>query len=112
MIRIKLDVCVRAENCNVQLKRLNDMRDAKIFSENMFNSIRKLDQQLVQDGGFDWTEHTSLHATNAARNEAGNVHLERVAAAKRGLIFRWRVACDIRNACSAKKSVSGLGRSR
>ena len=50
----RLDFCVRAENCNVQLKRLNDMRDAK--SVELIHELVKLGATVVAYDPIAMTE--------------------------------------------------------
>jgi hypothetical protein len=98
-VRLRLRAVVRAQECRVQLERLRKMRADMVFTEEMFNGIRKLDAAAVQ-ADESWVCHTSVHATNESRNAASAMHLRRQAAATGKLVYCWR--------CKLPESVARL----
>jgi hypothetical protein len=89
-VRLRLVAVMRAQDCNAQLERLAEMRRTLSFTREMYNKIGVLDERTIAQDPR-WLMHTSLHATNAAKNAAGEMHLRRAALAKGRMVYRWRM---------------------
>jgi hypothetical protein len=88
-IRICLTTVVRAQGCPVQLTRLRQLREQMTFPKSVYNGIKTLSaQEVAQDE--TWRHHSSLHATNEARNNVGTLHLSGSAGALGKPFYKWR----------------------
>lgn len=89
-VRVRLLRDMRAAGCGVQLERVNSMRTQKRFTRDMMQSIRELRYTTFRDEPA-WASAKSLHATNEAKNAAGEAQMQRAADANGTFIYRWRI---------------------
>ena len=91
--RLQLTEVMRANGCQIQLARLEGMRreltlTGAHFDQAIPTAIRHITAAEIASGQYGLK---SIHATNEARDAAGQLHLERAARMTGKRVFRWRI---------------------